>query len=157
MLLKYQKGVSLVESMIALLIISVGLLGIAALQITAMKQNTSALNHSRAVWITYNISDRIRANSSRFDDYTGIDTKEDYEQDCSANACNTANMILADAADWKLMVLNLPDGRGIITSPSADELNIAVMWDDEGTGATGTNCGTNPEVDLTCYSVRLMQ
>jgi len=31
------------------------------------------------------------------------------------------------------------------------------MWDDEGTGATGTNCGKDPAVDLTCYRVTLVQ
>jgi type IV pilus assembly protein PilV len=157
MRIKNQLGVSLVESMIALLIISVGLLGIAALQITAMKLNSSAMHHSQAVWIAYNISDRIRANPSRFVNYTGIDTSQDYEQDCSASACNTAEMIVADAADWKLMVQNLPDGRGRVTTPNTGELRIDVMWDDEGTGATGTACGTDPEVDLTCFSVRLVQ
>ena len=34
----FQQGVTLVESMIALLVISIGLLGIASLQITAMSQ-----------------------------------------------------------------------------------------------------------------------
>jgi type IV pilus assembly protein PilV len=46
---KIQRGVTLVEAMIALLVISVGLLGIASLQITAVSQNASALNHNKAV------------------------------------------------------------------------------------------------------------
>ena len=40
---KSQQGISLIESMIALLVVSIGLLGIAALQITAMNQNASSL------------------------------------------------------------------------------------------------------------------
>jgi type IV pilus assembly protein PilV len=63
---KIQRGVTLVEAMIALLVISVGLLGIASLQITAVSQNASALNHNKAVWIAYTISDRIRANLPAF-------------------------------------------------------------------------------------------
>ena len=39
----------------------------------------------------------------------------------------------------------------------ADGLLITVMWDDDGTGATGTNCGDNPEVDLTCYTLAVAQ
>jgi len=88
-----QRGVSLIESMIALLVISIGLLGIAALQITAMKQNTSALNHSQAVWIGYNIADRIRANFGEFDQYAGIDTNSSYTQDCSTSACTAQQAI----------------------------------------------------------------
>ena len=147
-----QQGVTLVESMIALLVISIGLLGIASLQITAMSQNASSLNHSQAVWYAYNMSDRIRANLSEFNNYNGIDTSTSYTQDCISSACTNAQMLTADAADWSAMIGNLPGGRGIITN-TADGLQVSVMWDDEGTGATGTNCGTNPNVDLTCYTL----
>jgi len=151
-----QKGLSLVESMIALLVISVGLLGIASLQITAMNMNASALHHSQAVWIAYNITDRIRANISEFNNYDGIDTSIGYSQDCVTNTCSTAQMLTADAADWQVMVSGLPAGRGIIGS-NADGLLVQVMWDDDGTGATGTNCGNDPAVDLTCYVLAVAQ
>jgi len=146
----------MIESMIALLVISIGMLGIASLQITAMKQNTIALNHSQAVWIGYNMADRVRANISQFTNYAGVDTKKAYAQDCMAASCSNLQMVRADAADWTTHVRSLPAGRGLITG-DATELAIIVMWDDEGTGATGTNCGKDPAVDLTCYRVTLVQ
>lgn len=152
---RHQHGLTLIESMIALLVISVGLLGIAALQITSMKQNSSALNHSQAVWIGYNMADRIRANNTQFGGYADIDTADDYEQDCMTSACNSVQLVTSDAADWKAEVQNLPGGRGIITG-DATQLVVTVMWDDEGTGATGTDCGADSDVDLTCYSVILL-
>jgi type IV pilus assembly protein PilV len=148
----FQQGVTLVESMIALLVISIGLLGIASLQITAMSQNASSLHHSQAVWYAYNMSDRIRANKGEFANYDGIDTNNTYTQDCMGGPCTNAQMLTADAADWATMTGNLPGGIGIIAA-SADGLLVSVMWDDEGTGATGTNCGTDPNVDLTCYTL----
>lgn len=154
-----QQGVSLVESMIALLVISIGLLGIAALQITSMKQNNSAMHHSQAVWIGYNIADRIRANFSQFDSYAGINTggSGSMSQGCISGACSAAAMVASDAADWASVMQKLPAGLGIISSPNAGELLIKILWDDEGTGATGTDCGSDPEVDLTCYMVTLIQ
>lgn len=50
----------------------------------------------------------------------------------------------------------VPAGRGIIAS-NADGLMVSVMWDDEGTGATGTGCGPDANVDLTCYSLEVGQ
>jgi type IV pilus assembly protein PilV len=147
-----QQGVTLVEAMIALLVISVGLLGIASLQITAMSQNTSSLNHSQAVWYAYNMSDRVRANIEVIDNYDGVDTSLGYAQNCMASSCDNAQMLAADATDWATMVSNLPGGLGIITS-NADGLLITVMWDDDGTGAAGTACGTDTTVDLTCYTL----
>ena len=142
--------------MIALLIISVGLLGIAGLQVTAMKQNLSALNHSQAVWIASTMADRIRANITEFDTYKGIDTNTSYAQDCLSAECTTAQMVVADAADWATMVSSLPSGRGRVVD-DADGVLVTVLWDDEGTGATGTNCSNNANVDLTCYTVVVSQ
>lgn len=156
MLNYHQRGVSLIESMVALLVISIGLLGIASMQITAMKQNANALNHSQAVWIAYNMADRVRANISQFTNYAGVDTNNSYSQDCMGATCNNVQMVTADAADWSTQVQNLPAGRGMIAG-DATQLVISVMWDEEGTGATGTGCGNDPEVDLTCYTVTLVQ
>ncbi len=156
MLARQQRGVSLLEAMISLLIISIGLLGIATLQITSMKQNASALNHSQAVWLGYNMADRIRSNNSEFVNYAGIDTSASYSRDCMTAPCNTTQMITADAEEWATQIQNLPGGLGLITG-DATQLNVTVMWDDDGTGATGTNCGNNPATDLTCYTVTLVQ
>ena len=153
---KFQTGVSLIESMIALLVVSIGLLGIAALQITAMNQNASSLNHSQAVWMAYNLSDRIRSNLPQFANYNGIDTNNSYTQDCMAAACNAGQMMTADAADLKTMVGSLPAGRGIIAG-NANLLTISVMWDDDGTGVTGTGCDPTDANDLTCYTLVVTQ
>lgn len=151
-----QRGVSLVEAMIALLVISVGLLGIASLQITAMSQNTSSLNHSQATWYAYNMSDRIRANVGVYLGYNNIDTSGAYVQDCMSTACVPAAMITADAADWKTMVENLPGGRGTIALQNG-LLVVTVMWDDDGSGATGIGCDPLDPADLTCYQVTVAQ
>jgi type IV pilus assembly protein PilV len=152
-----QRGLTLVEAMIALLVVSIGLLGIASLQITAMNQNASSLHHSQAVWYAYNMSDRIRANITLFANYDGINTgTNDYTQDCETSRCSAADMITADAADWETMISNLPGGVGVISNPG-NELLVTVMWDDDGTGAGGTACGGDPDVDLTCYTLAVAQ
>jgi type IV pilus assembly protein PilV len=156
MLNDMQKGFTLIEAMVAVLVITIAILGIALLQVTSMKQNASALNHSQAVWLSYDMADRIRANVSQFANYAGIDTDSSYSQDCMSASCNNTQMINADAADWSSGLADLPSGRGLITG-DATQLVITVMWDDEGTGATGTDCSNDPDVDLTCYTVTLIQ
>lgn len=152
---KTQRGVTLVEAMIALLVISIGLLGIASLQLTAMSQNTSSLNHSQAVWIANNMADRIRANVCDINQapiYNGIDTNNGYSQDCSGNFCNALQMVTADADDWTDMVQTLPGGRGTVVFNN-NVLTVSVMWDDDGSGANGTGCNPANANDLTCYRV----
>ena len=152
---KTQRGVTLVEAMIALLVVSIGLLGIASLQLTAMGQNTSALNHSKAVWIANNMADRIRANVCDVNDapvYNGIHTDNGYSQDCKSNSCNQLQMVTADAADWADMVQTLPKGRGTVVFNN-NVLTVTVMWDDDGTDANGETCNPQNANDLPCYRV----
>ena len=152
-----QRGVTLVEAMIALLVISVGLLGIASLQLTAMNQNASSLHNSQAVWYAYNMSDRIRANIGQFYTYNGADTSTSIAVDCMGTSCSAGQMVQSDIAEWATMVGNLPGGRGIIGNNADGFRMISVMWDDNGTGATGTGCDPDDADDLTCYTLMVAE
>lgn len=154
---RYQGGLSLIESMIAVLVTSIGLLGVAALQATALRENNSAYWNSQAVLLAVDMADRIRANSGQFNNYNGVDTSKDYDQDCIQNTCRPQQLLASDAADWSSALEVLPAGRGVISSPRANTLRVRVMWDDDGTGATGIACGNNTSVDLSCYIVEISQ
>ena len=148
---KKQTGMGLIESLIALLVISIGLLGIAALQITSLKLHSSAQWHSQAVWFSYEMTDRIMANRLNFDSYNNIDTDDDPSMDCKANPCTGAQMVTADAQDWKEMLATLPGGRGIISSTGDNTLVVSVMWDDGDATTNCTNGEPNPGT-RTCYT-----
>ncbi len=60
--LRLSQGVSLIEVMISVLILGIGMLGIAAMQTTALRNNQSALETSQVVMQTYTILDAMRAN-----------------------------------------------------------------------------------------------
>ena len=55
-------GVGLIEVLVALTILSVGLLGVAAMQVLALRNNTSATDRSMAVILSYSIIDSLRGN-----------------------------------------------------------------------------------------------
>lgn len=155
MLNKRSNGLTLIEALVAMVIISIGLLGMMQLQFLSIRHTSTSLQHSQAVWLGYDLADRIRVNGAAFGSYAGIDTSTNQSsQDCMASACTAEQMVSADAADWSTQVRSLPAGRGMVVG-DASELELLVMWDDESTGATGTDCGGDPEVDLTCYSITL--
>jgi type IV pilus assembly protein PilV len=56
-----QKGLSLIEVMIALAVFSFGLLALAALMASGLKYNASALHRSYATGQAYDMADRMRA------------------------------------------------------------------------------------------------
>ncbi|MBT2297934.1 type IV pilus modification protein PilV [Pseudomonas fluorescens] len=65
---KAQEGMTLIEVLVAVLILGVGLLGAAMVQLNALKYTDSSRMTSQASFIAYDMLDRIRANSSA--DYT---------------------------------------------------------------------------------------
>lgn len=57
-----QRGVSLIESLVSVLILAIGLLGMLAMQGAALRNNQSANERSMAVMASYSIADAMRAN-----------------------------------------------------------------------------------------------
>lgn len=58
-----QRGVSLIEVLITILVLAVGLLGLSALQLSSLKNNQSAMERSLAVVQSYTIVEALRADT----------------------------------------------------------------------------------------------
>lgn len=58
----HMKGFTLVEVLVALLILSIGLLGLAGLQAGGLRSNHSAYLRSQAVMLAHDMADRMRSN-----------------------------------------------------------------------------------------------
>lgn len=67
-------GFTLIEVLVSMLILAVGLLGIASLQFKGMKYSTDAAIRSNIMMLAYDIADRIRLNRGNADDYLGTYT-----------------------------------------------------------------------------------
>lgn len=106
------RGFTLLEVLIALVILSIGLLGLAALQGIGIRSGQGAYLTSQASLLAYDMADRIRANPQTLGTYHGFDT------DCGAEPEDPdAALTLADAdlAEWACAVENLlPNGAGRI-------------------------------------------
>ena len=61
-ILAKNSGIALIEVMVAVFVLSIGLLGIAGLQITGVKSNHSAYINSQTTQVIYDLADRMRAN-----------------------------------------------------------------------------------------------
>lgn len=69
-----QKGLGIIEVLVALVVVSFGVLGMAGLQLTGMKHSTGGFNRSKALLLTENMATRMRINeagveSAAYDDF----------------------------------------------------------------------------------------
>jgi len=153
------RGFTLIEVLVTLVVLAIGLLGLAGLQASSLKHNNNAYQRTQATLLAYDILDRMRANPVGIEngDYDSIDTGGGSLTDpgCIDTGCDPATLAVNDAFEWAdRLATALPSGRGVIVGNGANApFTVTVMWDDMRTGATGTNCNPADPNDMTCFSV----
>lgn len=151
-----QQGFTLLEVLIALLVLSIGLLGLAALQTVGLKSNQMAAMRTQATQSAYDITDRMRSNPQGvIDGDYDVDngTHAAAATDCQAALCDDASLAAYDLDEWKKSIGLLPGGLGEIKKIADTPLTyeIIVRWDESRLGVNGVNCPPETKDDLRCF------
>lgn len=134
--LRRDGGFTLVEAMVALIVLSVGLLGIAALYVETLRANRTSLYRTQAVNMATDIGDRMRSNRNPANAYA------------CGNPCDPAtggnDIAIADLTNWVNQIeQQLPGGAADITytAPTATTpaaYVVGVSWSELGQDAPVT-------------------
>ncbi|MDN5939780.1 MAG: type IV pilus modification protein PilV [Salinisphaera sp.] len=111
-------GFTLVEILVALVLLSVGLLGLLAFQAAALVHTRLSATQSTATVLVQDMAARIRANSAgaRANGYALIRPPVAAEANCNQAFCTPTQMAAWDAWSWTAQVAGaLPSGRGRVT------------------------------------------
>jgi type IV pilus assembly protein PilV len=150
-LVKSSKGFTLIEVLIAVLVLSIGLLGLASLQANGMRSNFTAYARSQAVILANDMADRIRANPTAAALYNNINAPAG-DPGCTAADCTAAEIADHDTAVWYTNLQNaLPNGTGTVTG-NGTVFTVSVMWDEDRNGAVGAGCGPLVQATPGCFS-----
>lgn len=138
-----QIGFTLIEVLVAVVILALGLLGLAGMQASGLRNNQDAYNRSQATQLAYDLADRMRANAKAIDTYTdiGIDpTTATETEDClNSTGCTQAEMAENDLFEWNRDLTSiLPGGLGTLTANS-NIYTITITWDDDHDGNDDNN------------------
>lgn len=134
-----QGGFSLVEVLIALIILSVGMLGIASLYVQSMQAGRTSLFRHHAVLLAGDVADRIRANRTAGAVY---ETPAGADNNCIGGGtnCSPPQMALQDILIWQQQALDtLPNGVVVVNFDGATNpptYTITVNWDEAGRAQT---------------------
>ncbi|MEW6646331.1 MAG: type IV pilus modification protein PilV [Pseudomonadota bacterium] len=120
-----QRGISMMEVLITILVLAIGLLGLASLQMTSLKQNNQSLQRSLATLMAYDLSDRMRANPLAITDGWYDSPTAEANANCNTTTgCTPMDMVKNDFFDWNQALANvLPNGQGFVcidSTPDAD-------------------------------------
>ena len=119
-----QRGATLLEILITLVLTTIGLLGMASLQTRSINDNFDAQANSRAMFLVTDLAERMRANMPGVwaGNYqrTAMTGNVYSGADCTNNVCTPATMAAYDLAQWFNSHLRseLPDADATITSLS---------------------------------------
>lgn len=148
--MKKQQGITLIETMIAILILAFGMLGLAGMQAATTKFRLGSEIRTALTGLSGDISDRMRVNISKLPGYAvGNDTnyiiKKDYPtqvasigvfiltRDCAATTCDGDQLAKYDLEVWQKSVTDkLPAGASYISGDTKDGFNVTLMWFDKG-------------------------
>jgi type IV pilus assembly protein PilV len=119
-----QRGVGMIEVLVAVLILAIGLLGVAALQATALRNSQSAMERSQGVVHAYAVFDSMRANPAAA-------RAGDYNVGMTCNAPGVGTLAQSDLNSWiTIMQRDLGSTACGSVACVADLCTVTVRWDD---------------------------
>ena len=124
-----QSGFSLIEVLVAIVILSIGLLGIAGLQLTGLRYTHNANLVYQAALQANDIADRIRANSVAMDNgaYNNI-SGTGLDPGCILTNCSPNQIAATDQFEWNTSNAQLlPSGVGTVVGLNGN-FTITVSW-----------------------------
>lgn len=147
---KAQGGFSLIEVLVSVLVLMVGILGVAAMQMVSFQTNQAAYARSQAIYLAQDILDRMRANPDGYEDSTVYDnvlttTSSTIPNDptcvTTAGGCSSLQMAQQDVREWAhnfVDVLSttdyrpmLPGGVGQLTRDgTTNTFTATVTWNE---------------------------
>lgn len=153
------KGFTLIEVLVAFIILTVGLLGTVALQTNAKQASYDANQRSAALALANDIMERIRANDTA-DIVVNYSKTFSYEntpvsKSCLNIRCSSSDIAEYDLSQWQ-KALRVADNTGTLANgtvcirPTADDngvfLRVVVAWQGRQKLTEATNkdiqCGT---------------
>jgi type IV pilus assembly protein PilV len=145
---KAAAGFTLLEVLVAVVVLSIGLLGLASLQVSGLRFNHSAYLRTQATLLAEELADRMRANRPGFNANNYDNPAAAFNAACRTIAgCAPAQMAQNDIAEWQQALATLlPNGQGVVcldavpieaastpAAPSCDGGNtyaIKIWWTD---------------------------
>lgn len=102
--LKYQKGIALIESLVALVVVALGVLGILSLQMRTMANTQTSVRQAQAIRLVENLSERVRMNPNSFvkdvaSNYTISWNFNASPVNCN-NGCSPQELARSDVTAW---------------------------------------------------------
>ncbi|MYN05553.1 type IV pilus modification protein PilV [Pseudoduganella sp. DS3] len=129
-------GFTMVEVLVAVLLLAVGLVGALAMQAHAMRARQESALQTEALQAAATLADRIRANAGQSSSYLGFEFDATDAQDaaapasaCSDAPCDAVALAQRELEEFRLqLAANLPSGRATVCRDDGASVGGALQW-----------------------------
>ena len=132
-----KKGFTLIEVLVALLILSISLLGMAGLQIVSLQSSGSSLSRSQATMMAYDLAERMRRNPGQATFYINNLDKTVSSPDCLSTGCSPEELAREDIVEW-LAELQVINGQATMATNN-NEITLELSWIESQFGSGTAN------------------
>lgn len=171
--LKAQDGITLIEVLVTVLVLAIGGLGIASMQLAGLKYTNGAYARTQSVILANDMVNRIKSNRSKALEGIGggnspyaIDNfgaQVTSTRDCALNICDTDDLAVYDLSTWLEEIARvLPAGQGQITAVEQNNPNgitepqftISLRWR-QVANSTDQDATTDAQIVTVAYRVSI--
>lgn len=137
---RHQRGITLLESLVALVVAALGILGILGVQMRTLTDTQTTVRRAQAIRLIEDLSERMKINPNalvNIDVYRSGFNNEPSPGNCSSG-CKHNQLAAYDLAVWKQTVKNtlplgqasifLAPGEGMGANPNRRQLGVMISW-----------------------------
>ena len=163
---KSYRGFGLLEVLIALVIISIGLLGLASLQVNSLKKTSQTRSYDYASSALQDLAERISANPAAakagdftYSNLTSADGTLPAANNCAQSTCTNQQFARYTLQQWAIPLSSaLPSPRFAVEyqdMASGALMTLTLTWDAALSGAGAAACQNQSVDGAQCHEVKI--
>ena len=133
-----QTGFSMVEVLVTIVILAVGLLGVAGIQALGLRTATVALEHNTVTLLATEMAERVRVNRLAFENghyNIAVDANTPPAGQRCETTCTPEQQAVTDLLNWYDRLMQLNAASAVIRrDPTDNSVTILINWTDLGLG-----------------------
>ena len=147
-----QRGITLIESLVAILVMALGILGILGVQMRTLTDTQAGVRRAQAIRLIEDLGERLQNNPDALGNLSAYTASPSSSDDCASSACAPDKLATYDIKQWRASVTNaMPGSQAIVFIPQGGprQLGVLIGWNENRYNQNGQDYTTTEKAALT--------
>ncbi|MHA7600372.1 type IV pilus modification protein PilV [Alicycliphilus sp. T452] len=128
-----QRGITLIESLVAIVVMALGILGILGVQMRTLTDTQAGVRRAQAIRLIEDLGERLQNNPDALGNLSAYTATPASSDDCASTACAPDKLATYDIKQWRTSVSDaLPGSQAIVFIPKGGprQLGVLIGWNE---------------------------